>query len=89
MGAKILLGQDGIHQIAGLEFGKGGAVGVNQQRYDAQIQLFERLLDALHPLGTYPSTLVSPSNIPWAKATVRRITVGLSRSSITTLKPAW
>ena len=30
VGAEILLGEDGIHQIAGLELGEGGTVGVNQ-----------------------------------------------------------
>ena len=30
VGAEVLLGEDGIHQIAGLELGEGGAVGVNQ-----------------------------------------------------------
>ena len=88
VGAKVLLGQDGIHQIAGLELGKGRAVGVNQQRNDALIQLLERLLDAIYPLGSHPLDAGFTVEHPWAKATVRRITVGLSRSSITTLKPA-
>lgn len=86
-GAKVALGEDGVHDGVGADGREVGAVFVHHHGDVAAARYPERLLRRMREPAVTSSTRWLPPIIAPEKLTVRRMAVGRATSVMTTQKP--